>query len=70
MKVIIMGGVAGGPAARRSPSTRSRRPWTCAPSPQFLEQAEKELLDQQWKKVATAKLPDGTELPATIQRIG
>jgi hypothetical protein len=67
MKVIIMGGVAGGPAARRSPSTRSRRPWACAPSPQFLE---KELLDQQWKKVATAKLPDGTELPATIQRIG
>ena len=39
-------------------------------APEFLEQAAKELLEQQWKKVTTAKLPEATELLATGQRIG
>jgi ABC-type nitrate/sulfonate/bicarbonate transport system substrate-binding protein len=39
-------------------------------APEFLEQAAKELLEQQWKKVTSAKLPDATELLATTQRIG
>jgi ABC-type nitrate/sulfonate/bicarbonate transport system substrate-binding protein len=38
--------------------------------PKFLEKAAKELIEQQWKKVTTAKLPDATELLATAQRIG
>ena len=38
--------------------------------PKFLEQAAKELLEQQWKKVTSAKLPDATKLLATSQRIG
>jgi ABC-type nitrate/sulfonate/bicarbonate transport system substrate-binding protein len=39
-------------------------------APEFLEQAAKELIEQQWKKITTAKLPDTTELLATTQRIG
>jgi ABC-type nitrate/sulfonate/bicarbonate transport system substrate-binding protein len=39
-------------------------------APEFLEQAAKELLEQQWKKITTAKLPDATELLASNQRIG
>ena len=39
-------------------------------SPRFLEQAAKELLEEQWKKVTTAKLPDATELLKSSQRIG
>jgi len=39
-------------------------------APKFLEQAAKELLEQQWKKVTTAKLPDATELLASSQRVG
>jgi ABC-type nitrate/sulfonate/bicarbonate transport system substrate-binding protein len=39
-------------------------------APEFLEQAAKELLEQQWKKVTTAKLPETTELLASSQRIG
>jgi hypothetical protein len=35
-----------------------------------LEQVAKELLEQRWKKVTTAKLPDTTELLASTQRIG
>ena len=38
--------------------------------PEFLEQAAKELLDEQWKKVTTAKLPKTTELQAASRRIG
>jgi ABC-type nitrate/sulfonate/bicarbonate transport system substrate-binding protein len=38
--------------------------------PKFLEQAAKELLEQQWKKVTKAKLPEASELLATTQRIG
>jgi ABC-type nitrate/sulfonate/bicarbonate transport system substrate-binding protein len=39
-------------------------------APEFLEQAAKELLEQQWKKVTTAKLPETTDLLASSQRIG
>jgi hypothetical protein len=38
--------------------------------PEFLEQAARELLEQQWKKVTTAKLPSATELQAASRRIG
>jgi hypothetical protein len=39
-------------------------------APEFLEQAAKELVEEQWKKVTTAKLPDTTELLKSSQRIG
>jgi ABC-type nitrate/sulfonate/bicarbonate transport system substrate-binding protein len=39
-------------------------------APEFLETAAKELLDEQWKKVTTAKLPKTTELQAASRRIG
>ena len=39
-------------------------------APQFLEQAAKELLEQQWKKVTGDKLPDATELLAKTPRMG
>ena len=39
-------------------------------APEFLEQAAKELLEQQWKKTTTAKLPEATELLSSGQRIG
>ena len=39
-------------------------------APEFLEQAAKELLEQQWKKVTSAKLPETTELLASTKRIG
>jgi hypothetical protein len=39
-------------------------------APEFLERAAKELLEQQWKKVTTAKLPEATELLGSGQRIG
>jgi len=39
-------------------------------APKFLEKAAKELLEEQWKKKTTEKLPDATELLATTQRIG
>jgi hypothetical protein len=39
-------------------------------APEFLEQAAKELLEEQWKKVTTAKLPDATELLKLSQRVG
>jgi ABC-type nitrate/sulfonate/bicarbonate transport system substrate-binding protein len=39
-------------------------------APEFLEQAAKELLEQQWKKVTRAKLPDATELLKSSQRVG
>jgi ABC-type nitrate/sulfonate/bicarbonate transport system substrate-binding protein len=39
-------------------------------APEFLEKAAKELLEEQWKKVTTAKLPDATELLKSSQRIG
>jgi ABC-type nitrate/sulfonate/bicarbonate transport system substrate-binding protein len=39
-------------------------------APKFLEKAAKELLEEQWKKVTTAKLPDATELLKSWQRVG
>jgi ABC-type nitrate/sulfonate/bicarbonate transport system substrate-binding protein len=39
-------------------------------APKFLEQAAKELLEERWKKVTTAKLPDATELLKSSQRVG
>jgi ABC-type nitrate/sulfonate/bicarbonate transport system substrate-binding protein len=38
--------------------------------PEFLEQAARDLLEQQWKKATTAKLPEATELQAASRRIG
>jgi hypothetical protein len=39
-------------------------------APKFLEKAAKEMLEEQWKKVTTAKLPDATELLKSSQRFG
>jgi ABC-type nitrate/sulfonate/bicarbonate transport system substrate-binding protein len=39
-------------------------------APEFLEQAAKELLEQEWKKRTTAKLPKTTDLLAASRRIG
>jgi hypothetical protein len=39
-------------------------------APEFLEQAAKELLEEQWKKVTTAKLPSATDLLNSAQRVG
>lgn len=39
-------------------------------APEFLEQAAKELLEEQWKKTTSAKLPDATELLTSSQRVG
>jgi hypothetical protein len=37
-------------------------------APEFLEQAAKELLEEQWKKTTEAKLPEATELLGSGQR--
>ena len=39
-------------------------------APEFLEQAARELLDEQWKKTTTSKLPATTELQAASRRVG
>jgi ABC-type nitrate/sulfonate/bicarbonate transport system substrate-binding protein len=39
-------------------------------APEFLEQAAKELLEEQWKKTTTAKLPDTKKLFEETKRIG
>ncbi len=39
-------------------------------APEFLEQAARELLDEQWQKVTSAKLPAVTELQASTRRLG
>ena len=39
-------------------------------APEFIEQAARELLDEQWKKVTTAKLPKTTDLQAASRRVG
>jgi len=39
-------------------------------APEFLEQAAKELLEEQWKKVTTSKLPETTELLKSSKRVG
>jgi ABC-type nitrate/sulfonate/bicarbonate transport system substrate-binding protein len=39
-------------------------------APKFLEQAAKELLAEQWRKVTTSKLPETTELLKSSKRVG
>jgi hypothetical protein len=39
-------------------------------APEFLEQAARELLEEQWKKSTKAKLPEATELLAASRRVG
>jgi ABC-type nitrate/sulfonate/bicarbonate transport system substrate-binding protein len=39
-------------------------------APEFLEKAAKELLEEQWKKVTSAKLPETTKLFEETKRIG
>jgi ABC-type nitrate/sulfonate/bicarbonate transport system substrate-binding protein len=39
-------------------------------APEFLEQAAKALLEEQWKKTTMAKLPDATELLKSSKRVG
>ena len=39
-------------------------------APEFLEQASKELLEQEWEKRTAAKLPRATELLAATRRVG
>ena len=39
-------------------------------APEFLEKAAKELLEEQWTKKTSAKLPDVTELLKSSQRVG
>jgi ABC-type nitrate/sulfonate/bicarbonate transport system substrate-binding protein len=39
-------------------------------APEFLEQAAKELLEEQWKKVTSAKLPETSVLQASTKRLG
>jgi ABC-type nitrate/sulfonate/bicarbonate transport system substrate-binding protein len=39
-------------------------------APEFLEQAAKELLEEQWKKTTTAKLPDTKKLFEESKRVG
>jgi hypothetical protein len=39
-------------------------------APEFLEQAARALLEEQWKKVTTAKLPEAADLLQSGRRIG
>jgi ABC-type nitrate/sulfonate/bicarbonate transport system substrate-binding protein len=39
-------------------------------APEFLEQAAKELIEEEWKRKTTAKLPEGSELQAASARLG
>jgi ABC-type nitrate/sulfonate/bicarbonate transport system substrate-binding protein len=39
-------------------------------APEFLEQAARDLLEQQWKKVTSAKLPDPSELLTSTRMLG
>jgi ABC-type nitrate/sulfonate/bicarbonate transport system substrate-binding protein len=39
-------------------------------APEFLEKAAQELLEEQWKKVTAAKLPEASELQASTRRLG
>ena len=39
-------------------------------APEFLEKAAKELIEEQWKKVTSAKLPEPTELQASSRLLG
>jgi ABC-type nitrate/sulfonate/bicarbonate transport system substrate-binding protein len=39
-------------------------------APEFLEQAARELLEEEWLKRSTCRLPEGTELHAASTRLG
>jgi len=39
-------------------------------APEFLEQAARELLEEQWRKVTSAKLPEVSELQVSTRRLG
>ena len=39
-------------------------------APEFLEEAGRELIADQWKKVTAAKLPEASELLASTTRLG
>jgi ABC-type nitrate/sulfonate/bicarbonate transport system substrate-binding protein len=39
-------------------------------APEFLEQAARELLEERWQKVTSAKLPEASELLASARRLG
>ncbi|MEI6624297.1 MAG: hypothetical protein WCP28_20595, partial [Actinomycetes bacterium] len=39
-------------------------------APEFLEQAARDLLEEEWTKRSAAKLPEGTELHAATTRLG
>ncbi|PKL63232.1 MAG: ABC transporter substrate-binding protein [Methanomicrobiales archaeon HGW-Methanomicrobiales-2] len=39
-------------------------------APEFLEQAARELLEEQWQKVTSAKLPEVSELQVSTRRLG
>jgi hypothetical protein len=39
-------------------------------APEFIEKAARELLDEQWKKTTTSKLPKTTDLQAASRRVG
>ena len=45
--------------SRFLPGELSMREWA---TPEFLEQAAKELIEEKWQKVTTAKLPEATSL--------
>jgi hypothetical protein len=39
-------------------------------APEFLEQAAKELVEERWQKVTSAKLPEASVLQTTTRRLG
>ena len=39
-------------------------------APEFLESAEKELIEERWQMVTTEKLPEASVLQATTRRLG
>ena len=39
-------------------------------APEFLEQVAKELVEEQWQKVTSAKLPEASELLESTKRLG
>ena len=68
---------------RTSPASRSARTSCCShgyikndfdvhewAAPEFFEQAAKELLEEEWKKRSTAKLPESTELEISATPLG
>ena len=57
----------GSPIGRRFTNDFDVRKWA---TPEFLEQAAKELLDERWKKVTAAKLPETSALQASARRLG